>query len=104
MNLSLPFRTAIAIAVGVTGVTFTFIYMLTPKTEKKEYSLAAAKAAAPKPVKKSTVKTVDMGAVMEGVSVTEIRIHELTTLRDSFPSANIRNDRCIGNCMHTKDF
>lgn len=87
----------IALSIGVGVAAIAVLVFITSRRRRKQqsYSLAAARAAAPPPMRKSSVKTVDMGRLVEDASISEIMLHELTSLRGVFPSADIRNDRYI---------
>ena len=87
----------IALSIGVGVAAIAVLVFITSRRRRKQqsYSLAAARAAAPPPMRKSSVKTVDMGRLVEDASISEIMLHELTSLRGVFESADIRNDRYI---------
>lgn len=86
---------ALGVGVGIAAIAVLVFASSRRRRKQKTYSLAAAKAAAPQPMRKSSVKAVDMGRLVEDASISEIMLHELTSLRSIFPSADIRNDRFL---------
>lgn len=82
-------------AVGIVAVLVAF-FLEESKAKKKRAISKPATSIAPAPLKTAPTN-VDSGKVLENVTIGEIRLHELTSLRGTFPSADIRNDARLGD-------
>jgi hypothetical protein len=89
----------IAASVAIAAVAILVVYNMSKKRKTKAPTRTIIKIPAPATLKTAPARVVDNGTLLEGASIAEIRLHELTTLRDHFPSADILNETYVNKLV-----
>lgn len=104
-NSSIKYDSILIFALVNVAIAMHIFIQKSPKIEDNRVAKVSIEAAAPKPAKVGLTPapctekmmvlaprdTVKRGRILDGASISEVRLHDIMTLRDKFPNANVVN-------------